>query len=217
MTTGKTEKIDLQKLHRNEYAAFAKPTLIDVGPASYLAVDGTGAPGDRSFQDGIGALYGMAYTVKFESKFSGRDFTVSKLEGLYGLGERPGRSLKAVRPAKLRWRLMIRVPEFIGEAQLDQARKALSDKGKVGDFDRVRLERLDEGRCVQMLHVGPYDAEQPTIDAMLAFAREQGVTPRGPHHEIYLSDPRRVPPDRLRTILRQPVSGAGRRARAAAR
>jgi hypothetical protein len=101
--------------------------------------------------------------------------------------------------------LIIRVPDFIKEKDLQQTFAQLRAKGKDGDFENVKLESLDEGSCVQMLHVGPYNQENRTIDQMLAFAEEKGLTCRGKHHEIYLSDPRRVPPERLRTILRLPV------------
>ena len=102
------------------------------------------------------------------------------------------------------WKLLSRVPAFISDGQLDEARRTLREKGKEGDFDEARLETIDEGLCVQMLHVGPYEQEQQTVDLMLDFAAGEGLESHMWHHEIYLSDPRRVPPDRLRTILRQP-------------
>lgn len=92
------------------------------------------------------------------------------------------------------------------DERLEEARATLAEKGKEGDFDRVRLETLDEELCVQMLDVGPYDAEQETVDRMMVFARDRGLESHLWHHEVYLSDPRRVPPERLRTILRQPVT-----------
>lgn len=143
---GKTEKVDLYKLHKADYAAPKKPVLLEVAPARYLGIDGEGKPGGEEFQARVGALYGAAFTIKMTRKFAGK-----------------------------------------------------------GDYAVCKLEGLDEGQCVQMLHLGPFDAERETIAVMRAFMDEEGLTRRGLHHEIYLSDPRRVAPERLRTILRLPV------------
>jgi hypothetical protein len=167
-------KIDLYKLHKADYATPSKPTFIDIKPAQYLAIRGSGTPGGPEFQAAIGALYKAAFTVKMASKRAGRDYAVCKLEGLYSSFEE--------------WTLMIRTPDFINEG--------------MGD---VKLKKLDEGRCVQVLHAGSFDKEGPVIAAMAAFAKENGMRARGEHHEIYLSDPRKVAPEKFRTILRQPV------------
>ncbi len=204
MTT--KEKIDLFKLHKQDYVARKRPTLIEVGEASYLTVRGSGAPGSDLFQERAGALYAMAYTLKFESKFAGRDYTVCKLEGLYAVDGQSSEDLARLPKSEWNWRLMIRQPDFITDDHLATARRTLRDKGKEGDFDAATLETLDEGRCVQMLHVGPYEEEPRTIEVMLEHAAAEGLAPHMWHHEIYLSDPRRVPPERLRTILRLPVS-----------
>ncbi|HEX9108433.1 MAG TPA: GyrI-like domain-containing protein, partial [Longimicrobiales bacterium] len=105
-----------------------------------------------------------------------------------------------------RWTALIRTPDFVTDEDLQSAVAELKRKGKGPAVERVRLQRLEEGECVQVLHVGPYSAEPPTIEALHAFAAQQGRTLSGRHHEIYLSDPRRVPPERLKTILRQPVT-----------
>ena len=100
------------------------------------------------------------------------------------------------------------MPDFITKADLDDAKKQLRAKKKPPEFEDVRLETIKEGACVQVLHVGPYDQEEETIAAMQAFAEENGLTLAGPHHEIYLSDPTRTAPDRLKTVIRQPVRRA---------
>ena len=205
MTETGAEKVDLFKLHKDEYVKPKKPKLIDVGKAKYLLVDGTGAPGEEVFQERIGALYGMAYTMKFTSKFAGRDYAVGKLEALYGI-DGQGPDLESIPRDEWRWRMLIRVPEFITKKDLDAARRMLREKGKEGDFDAVRLETVVEGRCVQVLHVGPYEAMQSTGEAIDAFCEEQGLKPRLWQHQIYLSDPRRMAPEKLKTILRHPVS-----------
>ena len=179
--------------------------MIETRPARYLVVDGRGGPGETVFQDRVGALYGVGYTVKFNSKFAGGDYVVGKLEGLWGVRGQTAADLAGLPKSEWNWRLMMRVPEFIGDEQIVAARKMLREKGKEGDFDAVTLETIDEGLCVQILHVGPYEDEHRTIETMKSFAVEQGCEPNLWHHEIYLSDPRRVPPEKLRTILRQPV------------
>jgi hypothetical protein len=103
------------------------------------------------------------------------------------------------------WQLLIRIPEFITRKHLAEAVAKLLERGKDDTVSRVTLETLDEGKCVQVLHAGPYTAEKPTIAKMRTFATQKGLSFRGRHHEIYLSDPRRVEAEKLRTILRQPV------------
>ena len=197
-------KIDLYKLHKTEYAAARKPALVELKPATYLAISGQGAPGGEQFTACIGALYGVAFTIKMTRKFTGKqDYAVCKLEGQWW--SEPESDLAKLPPDQWRWKLLIRTPDFIGEADLRQAVAVLLKRGKREDVKRVRLESLAEGLCVQMLHVGPYDKEHETIALMKTFAEKQGLACSGKHHEIYLSDPRRVPPERLKTILRHRV------------
>ena len=199
-----TEKLDLYKLHKDEYAAPKKPILLTVKSAKYLSIVGKGAPGGAMFESRIGALYGAAYTLKFASKAAGRDYGVCKLEGMWwGDGKNPDFSKLA--KSKWNWKLLIRTPDFIAQKDLATAIKQLIDKGKPDDVAEVQLEPIKEGRCVQMLHVGPYDQEAATMAVMTEFVEAQGLSFHGRHHEIYLSDPRRVAPEKLRTILRMPV------------
>ncbi len=173
------KKIDLYQLHKSEYAAPKKPVLLTCKPAQYLAIKGRGEPGGEAFQAAIGKLYKAAFTIKMASKFAGRDYVVCKLEGIWR--------------AKDDWTLLIRTPDFIGASEVRQP------------GSQVKLEKLDEGRCVQVLHVGPYDGISAAVGRLQQFAAGEKLRLRGPHHEIYLSDPRRVAAARLRTILRQPV------------
>ncbi len=192
------EKIDLYKLHKPEYVTPKQPAFVDVKTARYLAVEGQGKPGSELFQAQVGALYGAAYTIKMTGKSAGRgDFKVCALEGLYSDIDHEKHTMK--------WKLLIRVPDFVTERDLLEAVTALMKKGKGGEAGNVRIETLKEGTCVQALHVGPYDEEAATMARMEAFAKENGRVLGSPHHEIYLSDPRRVPPERLRTILRFPL------------
>ena len=198
------EKVDLYKVHKSEYVTPKKPVLVKTRPARYLGIKGQGAPASTDFQNAIGALYNVAFTLKMAKKFAGKDYKVCHLEGLYW-GEGNTENLLPADRDGWSWLLIIRVPDFIKEKDVQQTIAQLRAKGKTGDFDKVKLELLAEGQCVQMLHVGPYSEEHKTIDQMLAFAKQEGLACRGKHHEIYLSDPRRVPAARLRTILRFPV------------
>ena len=192
-------KIDLYARHKKEYVAPKSPVLVKVGPARYLSIDGQGAPGGERFTAAIGALYGAAFTIKMTRKFAGKqDYAVAKLEALW-----PG-DLSLPRD-QWRWTLMIRTPAFVTAAELKKAIATLIERGKSSDVKAVKLRAIKEGQCVQMLHVGPYEAEGPAWDAMEDFAESHRLSFAGSHHEIYLSDPRRVAPAKLKTILRKPV------------
>jgi hypothetical protein len=203
------DKIDLYKQHKDQYVLAKKPVLVTMDEATYLTVSGRGAPGGPEFTERIGALYGVAFTVKMTRKFAGlQDYVVSKLEAQWWLD---GESCDFANAPKERWnwRLMIRTPDIVTQKELDDAARKLIEKGKAPCADQVKLETITEGLCVQMLHVGPYDQERRSISAMQAFAERQGLTLHGCHHEIYLSDPRRIAPEKLKTILRLPAQKKG--------
>ena len=195
--------IDLFTRHKDEYAMPKEPALVTVRPGRYLTATGVGAPGSAEFQAKLGALYGHAYTIKFaRKKAGGEDFKVGVLEGLWWV---PGGATWLSAPkGRWRWKLLIRVPESVRADDVRAARAALRAKGRPATG--VRLETIAEGPSVQVLHVGPYADEPRTIARMDAYARAEHLRFRGRHHEIYLSDPRRVTAARLRTILRHPVT-----------
>ncbi len=200
-----TDKIDLYKLYRGQYASPKSPVLLTAEEATYLSVDGQGAPGGPEFTDKVGALYGIAYAVKMTRKFAGlRDYVICKLEALWW-ADGPNPSLDVAPPEQWRWKVMIRTPDCVQPDELERAAATLIAKGKAPQADKVRLETLGEGLSVQMLHIGPYENEPGKVEQMEVFASDQGLAFHGKHHEIYLSDPRRVAPDRLKTILRHPV------------
>jgi hypothetical protein len=197
-----SEKVDLYRQYSKEYAASRTPALVKVGPATYLSISGQGGPGGEAFTDAIGALYGVAFTSKMTRKFAGKgDYVVCKLEGLW-----PGFSAEPV-PEKNQWhwQLLIRTPKFVTANDITQAIAVLLKRGKGAEVERVHLQSLEEGLCVQALHVGPYDNESATVATMKSCAEREGLRLCGTLHEIYLSDPRRVAPARLRTILRHPI------------
>jgi len=203
------DKIDLCKQHKDQYATRKKPILVTIDEGTYLTVSGRGAPGGPEFTERIGALYGAAFTIKMTRKFAGRqDYVIGKLEAQWWLdGESCG--FANAPKEKWNWRLMIRTPSFVKQKDLADAARKLIEKGKAPGADEVKLESIAEGLCVQMLHVGPYAEEHRSIGVMNGFAEQHGLTFHGRHHEIYLSDPRRIPPEKLKTILRLPVRKKG--------
>ena len=202
------DKIDLYKTHKDQYAAPKTPKLVTIDEAAYLTIDGRGAPGGEEFTDKVGALYAIAYTVKMTRKFAGdQDYVICKLEAVWSFDELD-QTWETAPPETWNWKLMIRTPDFVKPDELQRAATTVIEKGKTPQAHEVRLERLAEGQCVQMLHVGPYEAEGQTVAQMEAFAQDQGFALCGNHHEIYLSDPRRVAPEKLKTILRHPVCEA---------
>lgn len=205
--TTKPAKIDLFKSCQPDYATPRKPVLFKMQPALYLTIEGQGKPGGPEFEVCIGALYGAAFTIKMTRKFAGKgDYAVCKLEAQWWAA---GTNDLSQAPMEAwRWKLMIRTPDFVSQEDLDSAVAVLLKRAKGQEVKRVKLENIDEGTCVQMLHIGPYDREGDTVNVMRQFAESKNLTFAGRHHEIYLSDPRRVPPERLKTILREPVQPA---------
>lgn len=204
------EKVDLKRVIPAYAARRGSFQVVDVDPQQYLMIDGSGDPNSSErYRDAVSALFGLAYALKFLSRNElGRDHVVMPLEALWWADDMS--SFTSARDkSRWSWTTMILVPEWISQEHLERARanlRAKSDPPLVGE---VRLEALAEGRCVQTLHVGSYDDEGPVLDAMhndFIPAHELRMT--GRHHEIYLSDVRRVAPEKLRTILRQPVEEA---------
>ena len=200
----RTRKIDLHKIHKLEYITPKDPVLVETSPGSYLSIDGMGEPGGEEFTRRLGALYAVAHTMKMSKKNTGEDYVVSKLEALWWGVTGPG-DFSAEPKSDWSWKLMIRTPEFVTDNDLQDAIYVCQKKGKTPEIAKVRLEAIHEGLCVQILHEGPYTEENRTIARMNDFVEKKGLYFHGLHHEIYLSDPNRVPPERLRTILRMPV------------
>ena len=199
-----SEKLDLLRQHKEEYAKPKKPTIIEIGKAQYLAIDGKGAPGGPEFVKSVGAMYSVAYGIKMKSKETGRDYKVAPLEALWW-GTKDEHNFFDEPRETWNWKLLIRTPDFITDKQLREAIAAAETRGKDAALSDVRLEWITEGRCVQVLHKGPYADEPATIAALDAFAKEHRLVRNGYHHEIYLTDPNRTAPENMRTILRQPV------------
>jgi hypothetical protein len=191
--------IDVKEL----YAQSAKePSIVDVPEMQFLMVDGTGDPNEPGpFQEAIQALYSLSYGAKFRLKKEGIEYRVSPLEGLWGSpgGFNPNKKMS------WRWTAMIMQPAAVTSPVLDKVRKEAMRKKPLPGLSRVRLETFQEGRSAQIMHIGPYSAEAPTIANLHEFIKKNGHRLVGRHHEIYLGDPRRSAPERLRTLIRQPI------------
>jgi hypothetical protein len=204
------DKYDVKKAHRDLYSASAADfAVVEVPELQYLALDGRGDPNtSKAFEEAVGALYGMSYTLKFTSKNTlGRDFVVAPLEGLWRAEDQ--HAFAEMRKESWEWTLLVNQPEWITEAMVADAAAAAAEKHPNPALDQVRLLALTEGTCVQILHVGSYESESATLERMhREFMLERGLVFNGDHHEIYLSDPRRTAEANLKTILRQPVRPA---------
>jgi hypothetical protein len=190
------------------YRASAQPMLVEVPELAFLMIDGEGDPASSArYTDAVEALYAVAYAARFDLKrTAGVDAKVRPLEGIWWT-DAPG-DVWASRD-EWRWTMMIAVPDALTPAVLDRARAKATQRRPPDSIDRLRLERFAEGMAAQVLHVGPYgEAERPAVEQLHAFIAEQGLAERGRHHEIYLGDARRTAPERLRTIIRQPVSSS---------
>lgn len=201
-------KTDLKKELESYAARRGRFEVITVPKLSFLMIDGHGDPNTAAaYADAVSTLYPLAYGLKFLSKNElGRDYVVMPLEALWWAKDMS--SFTTARDkSRWSWTVMIAVPDWTEADHLATVRRKVEVNGGAPALDALRLEPLDEGLAVQTLHVGPYDDEGPVLQAMHEqVIPERGLRPTGRHHEIYLSDPRRVAPERLKTILRQPVA-----------
>ena len=199
---------DIKKERKDLYGAKAGGfEIVEVPPLPFLMVDGHGDPNTSpAYREAVEALYVASYSVRASAKASlGRVHTVGPLEGLWSAEDME--VFRTREKSAWDWTLMIVQPEWITAELVGDALASAARKKPHAALDRVRMETYAEGRSVQILHVGSYDDEAPTLERLHAeFLPANGLEPTGRHHEIYLSDARKVEPARLRTILRQPVS-----------
>jgi hypothetical protein len=201
-------KIDFKKENRSLYAPTAKEvSLVVVPPMRFLMVDGAGDPNSSpSFQEAMNVLFSVSYTAKFALKKgpAGIDYAVMPLEGLWWADDME--DFLTGNKAKWKWTVMIAQPDVLDETTLrDSIAKVRDDKGIAGT-ERLRIETFDEGRSAQILHIGPFTTEGPTVKLLHDYISANWHSCRGRHHEIYLSDFRRTAPERLKTVIRQPVT-----------
>ena len=200
------EKVDFKKTLKNLYAPKKKFEIVDVPEMQFIMVDGHGDPNTaQEYADAVEALYAVAYKMKFMSKKQlEKDYTVPPLEGLWWAQDMDTYLTRD--KSAWDWTMMIMTPDWITDEIFTAAMDEVRKKKNPASLDKVRLEKYHEGLSVQIMHIGSYDDEAPTIAAMhKEFLPENRLTENGKHHEIYLSDPRRVAPEKLKTVLRQPV------------
>ena len=213
------EKLDYKKSFKELYLPKSKPSLIDVPEMSFIMVDGKGNPNEEGgeYQAAVELLYGLSYTIKMSKMGDNKpegyfEYVVPPLEGLWWLND--GKKDFSNKD-KFCWTSMIRQPEFVHEEIFKWACSEVKKKKPHLDVSKARFQKFTEGLCVQMMHVGPYDEEPKTIKEIekyiesnnlkdvISSVRADGTIRR--HHEIYLSDPRKTAPEKMKTILRHPV------------
>ncbi len=206
---------DFKKEYKEFYLPPAKPGLVEIPPMNFIAVRGKGDPNTPGgeYQRAMGLLYGVAFTIKMSKLGDHRiegyfDYVVPPLEGFWWSGD--GGAIDYADKGDFRWISLIRLPDFVSRDDFEWALWEASRKKKQ-DFSPVEFLTYEEGLCVQCMHVGSYGDEPATLRAMEKFAAGQGyvldVGPGRYHHEIYLSDARKVAPERRRTVIREPVKG----------
>ncbi len=206
-------QFDIVKEHKALYMPSAKhPAIVEVPGFAFLMVDGRGDPETAEpYHQALEALYSVAYTLKFTLKKRDpeRDFKVAPLEGQWWAdAEAPSMAELQSDRDSWNWTMMIAVPDAVTAGEVDEAREAAARKKDLPAAPLLRHERLEEGLAAQIMHLGPYADEAPTIERLHAWVAGQGYELRGRHHEIYLGDPRRTEPARLKTVLRHPVRPA---------
>ncbi|MBN1537005.1 MAG: GyrI-like domain-containing protein [Anaerolineales bacterium] len=197
-------KKDLKHLYQPSSKEFS---LINVPSMNYLLVDGHGDPNTSlQYQKSVEALYSIAYKIKFILKPQGIDFTVSPLEGLWWVDDMTKFSVK--NKGEWDWTMMIMQPKWVEVDVFEKAREIVAKQKVIPELSKMRFESFEEGLAVQILYWGAYADESPTIARMHEFIHSSGLFTNGKHHEIYLGDPRKTAPEKLKTILRQPVRKA---------
>ena len=204
---------DFKKEYKEFYMPAARPSIVTVPPMNYIAVRGEGDPNaeDGAYKQAIGLLYGIAFTIKMSKKGDHRiegffDYVVPPLEGFWW--QDGVKWIDYARKDRFQWISVIRLPDFVTKKDFDLAVAEATRKKKT-DFSRAEFLTCDEGLCVQCLHIGSYDDEPATVEQMHRYMEELGyaldITEQRLHHEIYLSDVRKVAPEKLKTVIRHPI------------
>ena len=204
---------DFKKEYKEFYMPPKKPSIVTVPKMNYIAVRGQGDPNpeESEYKQAIGLLYGIAFTIKMSKMGSHKidgyfDYVVPPLEGFWWQEGIVG--VDYSRKDDFNWISVIRLPDFVTREDFDWAVEEATKKKKT-DFSKVEFFTYEEGLCVQCMHIGPYDNEPKTVELMHKFMEEQGyeldITEDRMHHEIYLSDARKVAPEKLRTVVRHPI------------
>ena len=208
---------DFKKEYKEFYMPKNKPGIVTMPSMNYIGVRGTGDPNqeDGEYKQAIGLLYGIAFTIKMSKKGDHQidgyfDYVVPPLEGFWWQGA--ASAIDYARKGDFHWISVIRLPDFVTEEDFRWAVNEATQKKKM-DFSKVEFLTVEEGLCVQCMHIGPYDDEPATVAMMHEFMERQGyeldITDKRLHHEIYLSDARKVAPEKLKTVIRHPIKAKG--------
>ena len=210
---------DFKKAEKHLYQPKTDPVIIDVPEMLFIAVDGVGDPNTSpEYEKAVQVLYGLSYTIKMSHKSGDApqgyfDYVVPPLEGLWWGGSIDLETMTITDKSTFSWTMLIRQPEFVTDEVFAWAQEALAKKKRELDPSTARLWRYREGLCVQILHIGPYDTEPESIRKMNEFIAKEGfradMPPARRHHEIYLSDPRKTAPEKLKTVVRHPIAKLG--------
>ena len=196
-------KTDLVKQDKEYYSAKKKPEIREFVELNFLTISGKGEPAGIEFTKAVEALYPLAYGIKNIYKKQDMDFAVPKLEGLWWVNSE--KNALEVPRSEWHWKLLIRMPDFVTAENFEQAKINVIKKKGIEKIKEIHFEKITEGKCVQIMHIGPYSSEPETINQLKEFMKKNGLVENGLHHEIYLSDPRKTAPEKMKTILRQPV------------
>lgn len=201
-------RVDFKKELKHLYNPSKKEfSIVDVPAMNFLMIDGHGDPNNNpAYQEVMNALYALAFSLKFALKPQGVDYVVPPLEGLWWMEDMTAFSLE--NKDRWDWTMMIMQPEWVTAELVERVRQEVARKKNPVALPKLRFETYHEGLAVQIMYIGPYADEHPTIARMHAFAEAEGYELAGKHHEIYLSDPRRTAPEKLKTVIRQPIKKA---------
>lgn len=208
------EKFDFKKEYKDLYMPKTEPSIVTVPEMKFIAVRGSGDPNTSAeYKQAMEILYGLSFTIKM-SKMNGSqpdgyfEYVVPPLEGFWSVNDGIFDGLNITDKSKFNWISVIRQPDFVTESVFEQAR-AEAEKKKKTDMSKAEFIKVSEGLCVQSMHIGSYDSEPSTILKMREYAEKNGysedLSDTRLHHEIYLSDPRRCAPERLKTVIRHPI------------
>jgi len=201
------KKLDLQKRDPNYYKSGKTPEIRDLDTYYYLTVSGKSSPESQEFLQAIERIYAIAYTIKFICKAEDNDFVVPKMEAYWWIdgGFEVQHQFAQTPRDEWNWKIVIRMPDFMEREHFDRATEKVKVKNPEINLEGINFERINDGLCVQCLHIGSYEEEEPTILSIMDFIHKNELVVNGYHHEIYLSDPRRTKPEKLKTILRYAV------------
>ena len=202
------KKLDLKKQFPEFYNPSRDPHFIEIPEMNFFMVDGIGYPVDNPlYQEAMQLLYGASFSLKMKIiKPTGKDYVIPPLEGLWWADDMEVFTKGYIeRKNEWKWTSLIRIPDFISKEQVENGLKIFKETKNPENYSKLRYQKYLEGKVVQVLHLGPFSEEGPVIERMHEYALDQGYILHKKHHEIYISDPRRTKPEKLRTIIRQPI------------